>query len=290
MIIGIYKITSPSNKIYIGQSINIERRFKHYKNLKEIKGQKKIYFSIKKYGYENHLFEILEECSMDKLDVREKYWINLYDSCNKGLNISEGGGCFGKFNKGKKRSPKTKQKISQTKQNNPRKITKEMIQIYRDTSTTKKEIFQYDLEGNFIKKYPSINEASRQLEIRNDGISACLRGKQKSAYGFQWFYTFQTNIPPIVESSKPPQWKGNRNLELDKYITEILKMYNEGKNITAIAKTFNVHRDAIKKRITEGTNHQGASMVTTKLSGNFFIKPEVRNEFFDAIKSSNVLK
>ena len=39
-----------------------------------------------------------------------------------------------------------------------------------------------------------------------------------------------------------------------------------------------------------GTNHQGASMVTTKLSGNFFTKPEVRNEFFDAIKSSNVLK
>ena len=39
-----------------------------------------------------------------------------------------------------------------------------------------------------------------------------------------------------------------------------------------------------------GTNHQGASMITTKLSGNFFIKPEVRNEFFDAIKSASVLK
>ena len=39
-----------------------------------------------------------------------------------------------------------------------------------------------------------------------------------------------------------------------------------------------------------GTNHQGASMITTKLSGNFFTKPEVRNEFFDAIKSASVLK
>jgi len=29
--IGIYKITSPSNKVYIGQSINIEKRFKSYK-------------------------------------------------------------------------------------------------------------------------------------------------------------------------------------------------------------------------------------------------------------------
>ena len=39
-----------------------------------------------------------------------------------------------------------------------------------------------------------------------------------------------------------------------------------------------------------GTNHQGAAMVTTKLSGNFFSKPEVRNEFFDAIKSATFLK
>jgi GTP cyclohydrolase I len=39
-----------------------------------------------------------------------------------------------------------------------------------------------------------------------------------------------------------------------------------------------------------GTNHQGASMVTTKLSGNFFAKDVVRNEFFDAIKSANAMK
>ena len=39
-----------------------------------------------------------------------------------------------------------------------------------------------------------------------------------------------------------------------------------------------------------GTNHQGAAMVTTKLSGNFFTKDVVRNEFFDAIKSANAIK
>ena len=38
-----------------------------------------------------------------------------------------------------------------------------------------------------------------------------------------------------------------------------------------------------------GTNHQGASMITTKLSGNHFTKPEVRNEFFDAIKSAHMM-
>jgi GTP cyclohydrolase I len=39
-----------------------------------------------------------------------------------------------------------------------------------------------------------------------------------------------------------------------------------------------------------GTNHQGAAMITTKLSGNYFTKPEVRFEFFDAIKSASLLK
>lgn len=47
--IGIYKITSPSGKIYIGQSVNIERRFLDYKKSLK-KSQIKLYNSIKKYG------------------------------------------------------------------------------------------------------------------------------------------------------------------------------------------------------------------------------------------------
>jgi GTP cyclohydrolase IA len=39
-----------------------------------------------------------------------------------------------------------------------------------------------------------------------------------------------------------------------------------------------------------GLNNKGAAMVTTKLSGNFFTKDVVRNEFFEAIKTANNLK
>lgn len=59
-IIGIYKITSPTNKVYIGQSININRRFKEYLNILKSKGQTKLYHSFNKYKIENHTFEILE--------------------------------------------------------------------------------------------------------------------------------------------------------------------------------------------------------------------------------------
>ena len=56
--VGIYKITNPSGKIYIGQSVNIDNRISSYKNLK-CKNQTKLYRSLLKYTFENHIFEIL---------------------------------------------------------------------------------------------------------------------------------------------------------------------------------------------------------------------------------------
>ena len=51
--VGIYKITNPNNRIYIGQSWNIESRLYSYKNGR-CKNQRKLLNSIKKYGWENH--------------------------------------------------------------------------------------------------------------------------------------------------------------------------------------------------------------------------------------------
>jgi group I intron endonuclease len=78
MSIGIYKIISPSGKIYIGQSINIEERRKHYLNLNKCKHQPKIYNSLRKHSIENHIFEIIEECSLEQLNERETYWKQYY--------------------------------------------------------------------------------------------------------------------------------------------------------------------------------------------------------------------
>lgn len=75
--IGIYKITSPSNRIYIGQSLNIEYRWKKYNNL-NCKVQPKLYRSLKLYSSENHKFEIIEEIDKDLLDEREIYWKQHY--------------------------------------------------------------------------------------------------------------------------------------------------------------------------------------------------------------------
>lgn len=83
---GIYKITSPSGKVYIGQSINIESRIKKYVNC-NCKLQVRLYSSIKKYGWENHIFEVLEECNIEELNSRERYWQDKYECIGKnGLN------------------------------------------------------------------------------------------------------------------------------------------------------------------------------------------------------------
>jgi len=121
--IGIYKITSPNGKIYIGQSVEIARRKSYYKRGK-CSGQPLIYNSLKKYGWEAHKFEVLCECKEDELNDLEVYYIELYQSFNSkfGLNLQSGGSVgkhseetklkISKANTGKKASIETRKKQS----------------------------------------------------------------------------------------------------------------------------------------------------------------------------------
>lgn len=74
IITGIYKITSPNNRVYIGQSVDIHERWKFYYKPSQTKKQPKVHRSFTKYGVENHVFEIIEECSIEQLDERETFW------------------------------------------------------------------------------------------------------------------------------------------------------------------------------------------------------------------------
>lgn len=93
---GIYKLVSPSNKVYIGQSYDIERRFKEHKRV-QCKTQRKLYYALLKYGSENFKYEILYELPKDKikdtdlLNDLEFHFINLYNSIANGYNLQQGG-------------------------------------------------------------------------------------------------------------------------------------------------------------------------------------------------------
>jgi len=82
-ICGIYKIISPTGRIYIGQGVNIRKRFRDYKNL-HCKLQIRLYNSIVKHGWEKHIFEIIEECKKEDLNCKERYWQDFYKVLGKG--------------------------------------------------------------------------------------------------------------------------------------------------------------------------------------------------------------
>jgi len=90
--IGIYKITNPEGKIYVGQSKDIEKRKHDYRLLRN-KNQIKIHRSIVKYGWENHKFEIITECDQCELNDLEEFYIKELKAISrvKGLNLKTGG-------------------------------------------------------------------------------------------------------------------------------------------------------------------------------------------------------
>ena len=93
---GIYKITNKiNNLVYIGQAKNIKRRLtahrciEHSPNALEYNNQ--IHTAMREYGIQNFTFETIEECPIEQLNEREKYWIAYYDSYKNGYNGTEGG-------------------------------------------------------------------------------------------------------------------------------------------------------------------------------------------------------
>ena len=94
--IGIYKIEHLVNgKCYIGQSINIEKRWMNHQitsnNPNDFGYNYPLYRAIRKYGLENFNWTILEECKIEELYDKVIYWIDYYNSFKNGYNQTMGG-------------------------------------------------------------------------------------------------------------------------------------------------------------------------------------------------------
>lgn len=91
----IYKIVNDINdKIYVGQTIcSLKKRFTGHCCYSKSDRSSNMYIkrAIHKYGREHFRIELIEECAVNDLNEREKYWIAFYDSYNKGYNLTLGG-------------------------------------------------------------------------------------------------------------------------------------------------------------------------------------------------------
>lgn len=124
MTCGIYMIMNNKNgKKYIGQSQDIEKRWKEHKERLENNKHYNTHLqnSWNKYGKNAFSFIIIERCHKNALNNRERYWINYHNTYNnpQHYNLTPGGdiGIRG-AHKGHKHSKETKKKISESLKNN----------------------------------------------------------------------------------------------------------------------------------------------------------------------------
>lgn len=218
----IYKITSPTGKIYVGKTINFEIRFKDYKKL-NCKSQKILYSSLKKYGFDSHHIEIIKEgeFSDEELNRLEIYYIGFYNSFNQynvnGMNLTLGGeGTTGRImseetrkkigekSKLRKHSEEIKKKISENRKKTGstdaqklageklrgKKVVKSAEWIKNNSESIKKPILQYSLNDEFIREWKSAKDVELELGLSRKNISVNLRGKTKHAYGYKWKYKY----------------------------------------------------------------------------------------------------
>ena len=109
----VYKIQSrTSNKVYIGITKGtLEKRFKrHVRNALKEDSHYKFHRALRKYGADDFVVSVVEECDDSLLIEREKFYIEKYDSYRNGYNSTIGGDGFGS-RPGNKLSEETKEKL-----------------------------------------------------------------------------------------------------------------------------------------------------------------------------------
>lgn len=213
----IYKATlTLDNRCYIGQTTQelSKRKYRHKWNSTQNKlnSNNHFYNAINLYGFDSFIWEIIEtvecknqddlKCTLNQLEID---YITKYNSYNLGFNSNFGGGSNLGFsfseesrnkisisNSGKTRTEETKLKISESRKGYKRseesKVKQSKARKGKSNTKSYKIVLQYDLNGTFIKEWPSIISASKELNISSPSITYCCKGKYKSAGKYKWKY------------------------------------------------------------------------------------------------------
>lgn len=203
----IYKLTSPTGRVYIGKTYNLRGRKNNYRTANCPK-QKLLNPSLIKYGFDNHKFEIIDEfdSNLSYSNGKEIFWIRSYMS-NKhkypfmdGLNLTEGGeGTPGKRGtspkKGKPQwNEEHRKRIGLSKIGNTNMLGKNHSKESRNKmSATNSErygkpVIQYDLNWNVINEFVSMRVAHRETKVARNAIKDSVRGVTKNHKNYIFKY------------------------------------------------------------------------------------------------------
>jgi group I intron endonuclease len=185
-IVGIYKITNlKNNKVYVGSAVNINGRFKTHKRL--LKNNKHfnnhLQYSFNKYGLDNFKYEIIEITTLEELYDKETFWINKFNSNNPKYGYNKR--IVVNSNLGIKLSDETRRKLSESHLGHKRSSDTNQKII----ESQYKKICQFTKKGEFIQVFGSLQDAAKSLNKNyTTSITACLKKKLPSAFGFLWCY------------------------------------------------------------------------------------------------------
>ena len=205
----IYQIVhKTSGKKYVGQTGDVESRWKQHKNVRNSsKMCSLIQRAIAKYGEDDFVFEVIENCTAENIDEREIHHIKINDCLSpNGYNLLKGGvGTSGGHHmetrmkmsashKGKIITAITKARMSTSRKG-------EKNPAFGGDGTHIKPVAQYDYDGRFIAYYSSCKEAVRALGrgVKGAAIASAASGLQKTAYGFQWKEKGENGFPEQID-------------------------------------------------------------------------------------------
>lgn len=179
---GIYKIKVIGNKRiyeYIGSSLNTYQRIHDHKSRLKNKKHSNIILQnlFNKYGEKRFNVELVEICNKEKLTEREQFWIN---KINPYINIT----------KEVIRNTPSKESIIKIKNT---LIKRKKNGEIPHSGTDMKEVYSYNIEGEFLKKFDSISEAARYYKTAPGNIGRVCNGERKSYSGFQ--FKFKGDYP-----------------------------------------------------------------------------------------------
>ena len=246
-ICGIYKITNiVNNKIYVGSAINVSNRIKSHKRL--LKNNRHfnshLQSSYNKYGLSYFRYEIIETTTYDVMLERETYWIETLKANNREFGYNKR--LIASSNLGIKLSNETRKKLSDSHLGHKR--SKETHKKIIDSQY--KKICQFDMNGNFIKVFNSLQAAARELNVKyTTSITSCLKKRLNSALGFRWCYE---NEKDFFKITSPKNYlKGGYNKVKLKVTCNLTNNVRIFKSIADATKNLNMSSTTIYRGIKE---------------------------------------
>ena len=193
---GIYAIINLlNNKKYVGSTKYLRKRYRQHLNdlIQNKHPNCHLQRAVNKYGIDKFAFVILERCQdvFDTLKSLEQKYINTFGDYNickiayrppvnhKGHEISEW-------------HRKLVADLNRNRIWKKESLLKKSLYMKNSEITKKqrKPVLQYDLNGNFIREFSSVQEAAEFTGNKNHRVSIkrCCQGKYKKAYNFKWRY------------------------------------------------------------------------------------------------------